>query len=115
MAQSYQELARVYEDRDGLLRADLDAMKGANMFSSFYETLKNVSEYNHKFPDVGIGSEVDIERVAHVSRHDADIVRCGGDAYLYLYWKYIHCCVVVSFDRFLFNFQEKKCLGNIWT
>lgn len=67
MAESYRELTDIYEDKDGLMAMDLESMKGANMFSSFYETLKNVSEYNHKFPDAGDGNQIDLERVAHVS------------------------------------------------
>lgn len=67
MAESYKELIDIYEDKDGLMQADLESMKGANMFSSFYETLKNVSEYNHKFPEMSSGNQIDLERVAHVS------------------------------------------------
>ena len=67
MAESYKELIDIYEDKDSLLQADLESMKGANMFSSFYETLKNVNEYNHKFPDIDSGNQIDLERVAHVS------------------------------------------------
>jgi hypothetical protein len=67
MSESYKELIDFYEDKDGLMQAELESMKGANMFSSFYETLKNVSEYNHKFPDIDSGNKIDLERVAHVS------------------------------------------------
>lgn len=68
MSDSYQELMGIYEDKDGLMQSDLESMKGANMFSSFYETLKHVNEYNHKFPDVDTGNQIDLERVAHVSQ-----------------------------------------------
>lgn len=67
MANSYSELLNIYEDKDSLMHSELEAMKGANMFSSFYETLKNVSEYNIKFPDVTNSNHVDLERIAHVT------------------------------------------------
>ena len=67
MSDCYKELIDIYEDKDGIMEADLEAMKGANMFSSFYETLKNVNEYNHKFPNAVSENEIDIERIAHVS------------------------------------------------
>jgi splicing factor 3A subunit 3 len=34
------------------MKDELDSMRGPNMFSSFYGTLKNINEYHHKYPNI---------------------------------------------------------------
>ena len=44
-----------YEDKDGLLQEDVSAIRGMNMFSSFYEVLNSTREYHQKFPNAAVG------------------------------------------------------------
>lgn len=34
------------------MKDELASMRGSNMFSSFYGTLKNINEYHHKYPNI---------------------------------------------------------------
>jgi splicing factor 3A subunit 3 len=39
-----------YDDKDGILKEELGSMRGANMFSSFYDALNATREYHLRFP-----------------------------------------------------------------
>ena len=44
-----------YIDKDGTLKDDVSAIRGQNMFGSFYEVLSSTREYHQKFPNASIG------------------------------------------------------------
>ena len=44
-----------YQDKDGILKDDVAAIRGSNMFSSFYEILNSTREYHQKFPNASVG------------------------------------------------------------
>lgn len=50
MCQAETELQNIYDDKDGVMKEELDSMRGTKMFSSFYETLKRANEYDQRFP-----------------------------------------------------------------
>ena len=45
-------LLSLYQDENHAMNDELNSMKGSNMFSSFYGTLKNINEYHHKYPNI---------------------------------------------------------------
>lgn len=53
-AKTYDELDVMYEDKDGQIKEDIQAMRGVNIFNSFYETLKTTREYHNKFPNLQV-------------------------------------------------------------
>jgi len=55
MQDSAKKLASIYEDRDGARREELTSMsgQGPNVFSLFYDRLREIKEYHRKFPDAG--------------------------------------------------------------
>lgn len=44
------ELDEMYDDKDSQMKEELQSMRGQNIFSSFYETLKSTREYHSRFP-----------------------------------------------------------------
>ncbi len=64
---SQKQLSEIYQDADGIMKAELSSMRGANMFSSFYETIKNAGEYSRRFPDavdiMVIQDDMDVDEV----------------------------------------------------
>eukprot|EP01041_Mallomonas_annulata_P008834 gene8834-18296_t len=64
ISKTNKELDVIYEDKDGLMKEEVQSMRGTNIFSSFYETLKSTREYHNKFPnlqDAGQARLPDIE------------------------------------------------------
>lgn len=62
---SYQELKSRYADKDELLKDELQSMRGASMFNTFYETLNATREYHQRFPlqvpeALNVAPEVDV-------------------------------------------------------
>lgn len=45
-------LIELYQDEKNAMKDELASMRGPNMFSSFYGTLKNINEYHHKYPNI---------------------------------------------------------------
>jgi splicing factor 3A subunit 3 len=45
------EILDQYADSDGLMKEELESLKGKNMFSSFYEAVNATREYHQRFPD----------------------------------------------------------------
>lgn len=43
-----------YDDKDGLLKEDLSAIRGKNMFTAFYDVLHSTREYHQKFPNASL-------------------------------------------------------------
>jgi len=52
---SAKKLASTYEDKDGARREELTAItgQGPNIFSTFYDRLRETKEYHRKFPEAG--------------------------------------------------------------
>ena len=46
------ELLGIYEDKAGAMKEELESMRGSKMFSSFYEKLKLINEYEQRFPGI---------------------------------------------------------------
>jgi hypothetical protein len=51
IAEIEENLITIYQDQNNAMKDELNSMRGANMFSSFYGTLKNMNEYHHKYPN----------------------------------------------------------------
>ncbi|CAH8433447.1 unnamed protein product [Schistosoma rodhaini] len=45
-----QELRDLYEDKDGLRKADIQTLSGPNEFNEFYDRLKQIKEFHRKHP-----------------------------------------------------------------
>ena len=52
MVKINEELHSIYEDKDGLLKEELQGMRGNNIFNAFYENLKATREYHNRFPNL---------------------------------------------------------------
>jgi hypothetical protein len=61
MCQAETELQSIYDDKDGVMKEELDSMRGSKMFSSFYETLKRANEYDQRFAGSSIPEEFNPE------------------------------------------------------
>ncbi|GMH42222.1 hypothetical protein BSKO_10141 [Bryopsis sp. KO-2023] len=48
------KLARIYEDVDNARRDEIDALAGDNIFSKFYDRLKDIKDYHRKYPNTDI-------------------------------------------------------------
>ena len=46
------ELNKLYEDKDGLLKEEINALKEGDVFESFYRSLGKTQEYHKKYPDL---------------------------------------------------------------
>lgn len=42
---------KIYDDEEGARKAEIAQLGGQNVFSAFYERLKEVRDYHRKFPD----------------------------------------------------------------
>jgi hypothetical protein len=51
IAEIEENLITIYQDQNNAMKDELNSMRGANMFGSFYGTLKNMNEYHHKYPN----------------------------------------------------------------
>lgn len=54
------ELDEIYEDKDDQMKEELQTMRGQNIFSSFYETLKSTREYHSRFPHLQYDNETKV-------------------------------------------------------
>ena len=54
LANANKDLELQYDDKDGLLKEDVNSIRGQNMFSSFYEVLNSTREYHQKFPNASV-------------------------------------------------------------
>jgi splicing factor 3A subunit 3 len=54
ISQSVDKLIEIYEDKDGLRKEEINALSGTgpNLYSIFYERLREVKEYHRKFPNL---------------------------------------------------------------
>ncbi len=49
---AYKELSTLYEDKDGLLKEEIKALKEGDVFESFYRSLGKTQEYHKKYPNL---------------------------------------------------------------
>jgi splicing factor 3A subunit 3 len=51
MTNCTKELHKLYKDEDGILKEELTAMRGPQMFTNFYAAVNSTREYHQKFPN----------------------------------------------------------------
>lgn len=54
IAKENKEVRSILEDKDGILAKDIQAMKGPNMFNSFYSSIAKTREYYLRFPHLNV-------------------------------------------------------------
>lgn len=87
------ELKGLYEDSDGLLKEELAAIGGTNIFNSFYETLNATRDYHQRFP--GVTGEASSSGGAGRQKMDVDVPFAGAEIfgkYLDLQHFYVQYC-----------------------
>jgi splicing factor 3A subunit 3 len=101
------ELELQYEDKDGLLKEDVSAIRGQNMFSSFYEVLNSTREYHQKFPNAAVGYHAKvIEEEIKVSFSGEEIFGKYLDLHTF-YLRYSNLPNIASRDQDYLQYLDK--------
>ena len=107
MVTANRDLELQYQDKDGILKDDVSAIRGQNMFSSFYEVLNSTREYHGKFPNAAVGYH------AKVIEEDIVVAFSGEEIfgkYLDLhtfYLRYINLSNIASRDQDYLQYLDK--------
>jgi hypothetical protein len=54
---------KLYEDDEGVRRKEIESLGGNNQFSTFYERLKEIKEYNRRHPTTEVAQNPDEEAI----------------------------------------------------
>jgi hypothetical protein len=54
---------KIYDDNEGVRRAEIEKLGGTTQFSTFYERLKDIKDYHRKHPTVEATEPVDEESI----------------------------------------------------
>lgn len=101
------DLELQYEDKDGLLKEDVSAIRGQNMFSSFYEVLNSTREYHQKFPNAAVGYHAKvIEEEIKVSFSGEEIFGKYLDLHTF-YLRYSNLPNIASRDQDYLQYLDK--------
>ncbi|KAK9838337.1 hypothetical protein WJX81_005551 [Elliptochloris bilobata] len=93
-----EKLTRIYADEDDVRKEEIAALRGENMYSAFYERLKDVRDYHRRYPYLEV-SEVEADEAA--LREPVPVVFSGeegGGRYLDLH-AHFHRFVNAKFGR----------------
>lgn len=69
-AQDSNELAQLYDDKDGLRKAEIASITTQTVFTTFYNRLRAIREYHAKFPDTAAATATPLEDADNA---DADL------------------------------------------
>jgi splicing factor 3A subunit 3 len=89
----------LYADKDGLMKEEIAAMKGVDVFKGFYDQLKSIKEYHRRFPDVQVGSQP-IQEALAAHMGDVEQLFSGEEVYgkyLDLHSFYVRACNMPQF------------------